>query len=623
MFLPGGFRKLSILLFISGLITGMSDIGIASALDDDIPAGSDWRYYNKTLDGQRYSPLDQINVKNAASLQEVCRIRVSDDGPFQAGLIVVDGTLYATQANDTIALNAANCVVKWRHSYHRSQAALAPMNRGVTYASGRLFRGTDDGRLICLDAGTGTELWADVIGDPGVGEYITSAPVAVNGLVITGTVASEFGIRGRVVAVDALSGREVWHFYTIPIGRETGADTWLHTNWNLHGGGGTWSTFTVDASTNEVFAPVGNAVPDFSPDDRPGRNLFSNSVVALDLLTGKLKWWYQTKPHDAQDHDLGAAPVLYRDGHGQDRVAAAGKDGYLHIIDRQAHTRIIKVAVTTVDGVQKKPSISGVVMCPGSTGGVEWNGPAFDPINQSLFVGAVDFCSIFKSSPGSGYAPGALNYGGTWTPTLDVPTGWITAIDAGTGKIKWRYHAESPVVSGITPTAGGVVLAGDNAGNFLILNSVTGELLTKIATEGSLSGGVITYLQEGRQFVAFTSGNVSRSVFGAVGRPTIIVMALPPTLPSSVAGGAKVPDANRGREVFYSMCAGCHGIDGKNIVYDGGDLTTINKRMSQEQIIAWVRNPKPPMPKVFPDLLEQKEEDDLNDVATFLAEWLH
>jgi alcohol dehydrogenase (cytochrome c) len=454
-----------------------------------------------------------------------------------------------------------------------------------------------------------------------LGEWISGAPIAWNGLIITGTVAGEFGIRGRVMAFDAATGREVWHFYTIPTGKEAGAQTWINTQWNDHGGGGTWSSFSLDPDSAEVFVPVGNPVPDFTPGDRPGQNLFSNCVLVLDALSGRLKWWYQTKANDAQDHDLGAAPLIYRDRNSQERVAAAGKDGYLHIINRTNHQLVAKTPVTTVDAKQQAPSTSGVRMCPGPVGGVEWNGPGFDPQNQTLFVGAIDYCAVFKSAPGWRFVPGGLNYGGTWSPTADTATGWITAVDAETGKVKWKYHAEAPVVSGITPTAGGIVMGGDNAGNFLVFNSVTGEVLKKFPSGGSLSGGLITYEQKGRQLIAFTSGNISRTVFGAAGRPSILIMALPAAPAGSPATQTRVPDVEHGRQVFYGMCAGCHGSDGKNILINGNDLTTVKQRMSVEQIIAWIRNPKPPMPRIFPEPLQESEQADLRDVATFLHDW--
>jgi alcohol dehydrogenase (cytochrome c) len=616
--MSGSWRRLVTVLLLASAANSWA--APPTDADGQITPGGDWSMYNKTFDGQRYSPLTQVDTKNAKSLQEVCRLKVSDHGSFQAGLLVVGDTMYATTDTDTIALDPTSCLVKWRHVYHRSQMPILPINRGVAYANGRLFRGTDDARLIALDAKTGEELWTDIVGDARNGEWLSAAPVAWNGLIFAGTAAGEFGIRGRVMAFDAETGREVWRFYTIPVGNDIGSDTWIDTKWQEHGGGGTWSSFTIDPSTGELFIPVGNPTPDLTPSDRPGANLFSNSVVALDALAGKVKWWYQTKTNDAQDHDLGAAPVLYRDRHYQDRVAVAGKDGYLHIVDRTTHKLVAKTPVTTVDAHQLPPSTAGVKMCPGAAGGVEWNGPGFDPQLQTLFVGAVDYCAIFKSNPGSSYVPGGLNYGGTWSPTSDPATGWITAVDAETGKVKWKYHAEAPVVSGITPTAGGIVMGGDNAGNFLVFNSASGEVLKKLVTGGSISGGVITYEQKNKQYIAFTSGNISRTVFGATGRPSILILSLPfRTEPPQ--DQQRQPDLAHGRQVFYGMCAGCHGSDGKNISINGNDLTTVKQRMSVEQIRAWTRNPKPPMPKIFPEPLQESEEADLRDVALFLHEW--
>jgi alcohol dehydrogenase (cytochrome c) len=445
---------------------------------------------------------------------------------------------------------------------------------------------------------------------------LPAAPVAWNGLVIIGTAAGDFGVRGRIVALDALSGREVWRFNTVPVGDEAQSNTWKTTRWNEHGGGGSWSTYTIDVTTGEVFVPVGNPVPDFTPADRPGTNLFTNSVVVLDAVTGKLRWWYQLKTNDSADHDLAAAPLLYRDKNGQERVAAAGKDGYLHIIDRASHSLVAKTAVTTVDAVPAPASTTGVRVCPGAAGGVEWNGPAYDPEHQLLFVGAVDLCSIIRSTPGSKYTPGGLNYGGSWSFTADRPSGWITAVDSTTGAVAWKYHASAPVLSGITATAGNIVFGGDNSGHFVIFESTTGKLLKDIATGGSLSGGVVTYEISGKQYVAFTSGNISRTVFGATGRPTIIVMAIPTSEDTRFT--TRRDDASRGQQLFYGLCAGCHGSDGKNI--DGYDLSTVKTRMNFAQIIEWIKHPAPPMPRAFPDPPNASEVQDLRDLATFLHE---
>lgn len=581
--------------------------------------GGQWEAYNKSLDSQRYSPLTQINAANADSLVETCRVQVAKRGAFQAGLVVVGGVMFATTSTDTLALDPTTCLIKWRHEYSRAQGATVRINRGVAYLNGRVFRGTDDGRLLALDALSGKEVWSNVVGDPRLGELIDGAPIAWNGLVITGTAVGDLGARGRIVAYDALSGREVWRFDTVPTGTQRGADTWRNTSWAQHGGGGTWSTFTIDPVTGELFAPVGNPAPDFTPADRPGDNLFTNSVVVLDARTGKLAWWYQLAPNDGLDHDLAAAPMLFRNGRNQEMVAAAGKDGYLHLIVRDTHGLQIKTAVTTVDSKLAVPTREGIRSCPGIAGGVEWNGPAFDPVRMTIFVGAVDYCAIFKNDPGSNWAPGLTSYGGSWMPLPDPSTGWVTAVDADTGKVRWKFHAEAPVIGGITPTAGGIVLAGDNAGNFYVLNSDSGAVLRKIPTGGSVSGGVVTFEQNAKQYIAFTAGNTSVGVFGAVGRPSIVVMTSK-NASSAVTAESGAPDAARGKGVFMTSCVGCHGSDGKNI--DGFDLSTVKSRMSLDQLEKWITNPLPPMPHVFPDPLDSDDERDIRDIAAYLVDGL-
>jgi len=344
--------RLLTIAFLMGAAGTVQARELAVARDEaERAAGGEWPSYNKSLDGQRYSPLRQINAGNADRLAEVCRYQVAAGGSFQAGLIVVDDVMYATTATDTLALDPVRCEVLWRHRHRRDVAAPFPVNRGVAHYAGRLFRGTDDGQVIALDARTGIELWANTVGDPAQGELVSGAPLAWNGIVIVGTAASEFGVRGRVIAYDAMTGREIWRFHTVPAPGEPNADTWRNTIWNDTGGGGggTWSHFALDPSTAEVFVPVANPIPDFVPAERPGDNLYTNSVLVLDALTGKLKWWYQLAPNDGLDHDLAAAPVLYCNSKSEQRVAAGGKDGYLHIVDRRTHQRVAKTAVTTVD----------------------------------------------------------------------------------------------------------------------------------------------------------------------------------------------------------------------------------------------------------------------------------
>ena len=586
----------------------------------DTPAGAEWPSYNKNLEGDRYSPLSQINTVNADQLAEVCRLKVADTGSFQAGLVVIDNVMYATTATDTLALDPATCALIWRHHHQRDEAAPFPLNRGVAFYAGRLFRGTDDGQVIALDARTGTQIWANKVGKPAKGELVSGAPLAWNGLVIVGTAASEFGLRGRVIAYDAMTGREVWRFHTVPAPGEPNAETWRNTVWNDTGGGGggTWSHFALDAATGELFIPVGNPIPDFVPAERPGDNLYTNSVLVLDALTGKLKWWYQLAPNDGLDHDLAAAPMLYLNSKNEARVAAGGKDGFLHIVDRRTHKLVAKTAVTSVDEPVRTPTPEGVKACPGPAGGVEWNGPAHDPKLNRLFVGSLDYCALFQSSPGTSKpAPGGYFMGGKWTG-IGEPRGWIYALNGDTGAVEWKYHADNAVLGGITPTAGGILLGGDNAGTFLVFDSASGKILKSVATGGSLSGGMITYQIRGKQYVAMTSGNVSRSLFGAIGRPNILVMALPDSVIAAQNDTSK-PSAARGHDLYTQSCAVCHGPEGN--AWNPVDLRLVKNKMKLEDLEAFIHNPRAPMPHVFAEPLSVADQKIIRDIATFILQW--
>jgi alcohol dehydrogenase (cytochrome c) len=587
-----------------------------------------WSSYNNGFKGQRFSPLTGITSENVGSLEEVCRLKVADGGSFHTGPVVVDGTMYLTTPLDTFAVDPTNCNVRWKSSYEPEEVQVYPGNRGVAVMNGRVFRGTADGRLLALDAGTGKLIWKNLVGDPTLNEFLIGAPLAWNGLVITGTSGSDFGIKGRIVAYDALTGREVWRFVTIPTGNEVGADTWEVRQAAETGGGGTWSTLTLDVITGEVFVPVGNPAPSFAPEVRPGPNLFTNSFVVLDARTGALKWWYQLAPNDGHDLDLSAAPMLYMNTEGRDVVAAAGKDGYVHVVDRVTHRLLFKTAVTTIENEGVKPSQKETRFCPGGAGGTEWNGPAFVAATRTIFVGAVDSCTMIKATPQKFVRnEGVMLWGATATQEVDRPArGWVHALDSDSGQIKWKYHADAPIVAGITPTAGGVVLTGDTAGNLLALDSATGRVLYKKNTGGAIAGGVITYAIDGRQYVAFTSGNISRSIFGAVGIPTIVIAALNATsaVRGSVVSGSAATggsfsgpqgahDLERGRELYAQNCSVCHGPHGEGGA--GKSLKKLAQRQRFEATVEWLENPRPPMPKLFPSPLGEQA---VRNIAAFI-----
>jgi alcohol dehydrogenase (cytochrome c) len=585
--------------------------------------GSQWLSYNNRLDGQRFSPLKEITPANAAQLGEVCRVQVDGPTTFHAGLVVIDGVIYTNTGRETLAINATTCAVRWKHTYTPEEDGSSPSNRGLAVLDGRVFRGTGDARLIALDAATGKLLWKNVIGAPHLGESASAAPLAWQGVVYMGIGGSELGIRGRVLAFDAQTGRELWRFNTIPMGDEKGAETWKRPASAKTGGGGIWGAMTLDPTTGELFVPVGNPWPDIDKGYRPGDNLFTNSIVVLDARTGALKWWHQTAPGDWQDLDLAAPPVLYRDSKIRDIVAFGGKDGYVTGVDRDTRKVIFRTPVTTVEHVHKAPTPAGVRVCPGYAGGVEWNGPALDRLNKTLVTGAVDICFIVKLGT-TQYTPAEVSFGGTVQP--DGPaTGWVTSIDSETGEVRWKYHAEKPVIAGVTPTEGNVTFTGDLAGNLLVFNSKTGEVAHKVQTGGALAGGVVTYEVAGRQYVAFASGNVSRLAFGALGIPSVVIMALnaagvprTPT-PAAAASTARAGAANlaNGRKLYSQVCVTCHGPDGNQIAdHKLGNLKT---QRDLATTIGYIKDPKAPMPKLYPDLIDEQS---VVDVATYLHEEL-
>jgi PQQ-dependent dehydrogenase (methanol/ethanol family) len=593
-----------------------------SAQAQESTPGGQWPSYNNRLNGQRFSPLKQVTPENAAQLGEVCRVQIDGPTSYHSGLVVVDGVIYTNTGRETVALDATTCAVRWKVSHASEEGSYSPSSRGLAVMGGRVFRGTGDTRLIALDAATGKLLWKNVIGEPGLGEGASAAPLAWQGVVYMGIAGSELGVRGRVMAFDAATGKELWRFNTIPMGNETGAETWKRKDSAKTGGGGVWGALSLDVTTGELFVPVGNPWPDIDMGYRPGDNLFTDSVVVLDARTGALKWWHQVAPADWQDLDLVAAPLLYRDSRIRDLVVIAGKDGYVTAIDRDTRKVVFRTPVTTVEHIYLKPTPEGSKMCPGYAGGVEWNGPGLDLANKLLVTGAVDVCFMVKLGK-TEYVPGQASFGGTIEPVGDA-TGWITAIDSETGEVRWKYHAEKPVVAGVTPTAGGVTFAGDLAGNLLVFNTKTGQLVHKGRAGGAMAGGLVTYDIGGKQYVAFAAGNISRNAFGDLGMPSVVIMTLNPKGPSTAldatkmgaGAGANSAMAN-GRRLYGQVCASCHGEDG-NFIADH-KLSTLAARRDLASTIDYVKNPKAPMPKMFPDLLNEQS---VVDVSTWIHEEL-
>jgi alcohol dehydrogenase (cytochrome c) len=605
---------------------------------------SGWPMYNMGYDGVRSSPLTEITVKNVANLRPVCRVTLGEEGALQAGPVVRGETLFVTTAHSTAALNATNCEPIWRYVDPPRKVDVNPVNRGVAYLDGLVFRGTPDGRLVALRSDSGHVVWNAKVGNPSIGEFTSSAPIAWHGLVYIGIAGSDWGIRGRVMAFDAKTGEEKWRFWTVPIGRERGASSWHIPETAQRGGGAMWTSYTLDPRTGELFVPTGNPAPDFNPTSRPGDNLFTNSVVVLDAKSGALRWWYQVSPNDGFDYDLGAAPVLYKARSGDGRVLLSSKDGNIYALDRRSHELKFKTPITTISKQGPIPTISGVHACPGPLGGVEWNGPAFDAATHTFYVGSVDWCGIFSLGPPV-YTQGSLYWATNIVPVAtDTARGWLTAVDAESGAIRWKFHAPAPIVAGVTHTAGGLVLTGDLHGNLYAFDAATGKLAYQTNLGGAIAGGVITYAVGGRQYVAAPAGNISRGTFGVMGSPTLFLLALGDAGQSTAVDSAAVPTivlpdvaaaepqkvgadgkpvaeataantASAGEKVFR-LCAACHGMRGEGGA--GANLQTSKRDLAG--IIAYIKAPTGTMPKLYPAPLGDAE---VSAVAAYVLTLRH
>jgi alcohol dehydrogenase (cytochrome c) len=504
----------------------------ATAASPPPPAATgDWPSYNKTLTSDRFAALDQIDTRNADRLKVLCSYDTHQYTGFTTGLIEVNGALIGTTEYDIFSLDPANCHEHWRTHEDYEPATPQGVNRGAAYMDGRLFRGTQDGRLLAYDFRTGKRLWATAIANPKIGETVPAAPIAWNGLVFAGNAGGDIkGVKGRMYALDAATGRIVWEFYLVPKGPHdvvrgpegksplTGA-TWKNAPGFPITGGATWTSYTLDPDTGLLYVPGGNPAPDFASGPRKGENLFSGSVVVLDAKTGDYRYDFKIVPVDWHDWDVSNPPAIIQTAAGRKILVVTPKNGFMYGFDLSDNRLLYKEPVTRIENATATFSTQNAVhFCPGSTGGAEWNGPAYDPDTQLIYIGEVDWCTTAKllsdqdiravknGQPWSGEASknpyetwGAPDPFGDWG-------GWLYASDAGTGLWKWRARSNFPIQSGVTPTAGGVVFFGDMGGNFYALDASTGSKLWGRKIGGAIGGGVITYTTGGQQKVAVATG---------------------------------------------------------------------------------------------------------------------
>ncbi len=507
--------------------TGPSSAQLVNAINN----ADDWLYHTHNYEGTRYSALDEINVSNVGNLRPACIFQLGDSGNFQAGPIVHNGIMYLTGAHVTTAMEADTCREIWRHTWRGQDREVWLRNRGVAIQDGYVVRGTADGYLVALDAADGALLWAKQIANPWLGETLTMAPLIHNGVIYIGPAGSEFAISGWVGAFRLADGEQLWEFKTVPGATREGGDTWDNPLGIPLGGGAVWTPFSFDVAKNELYVAVTNPAPDLPAYLRPGDNLYTNSIVALDIRTGSLNWYQQMVPNDDHDWDLTqVSPIVRTSINGVQRnlISTVGKDGILRVLDQDSHERLFEREITTVTNADLPVTTEGVYACPGVLGGVEWNGPAWHPGEQLLITPAVDMCATFTAEANPVYVPGRLFMGGTTEMDTANASGWLTAVDVNTGTIRWQYHAAQPVIAAVTTTAGGLVMTGELGGDFVVFDVALGQELYRFNTGGPMGAGIVSYAVNGKQYLAAGSGNPSALWTGGnTGSATVVVFALP------------------------------------------------------------------------------------------------
>jgi alcohol dehydrogenase (cytochrome c) len=488
-------------------------------------AAGDWPMHSHDYASTGFSKVSEITPKNVANLRQVCSYPLPEMATFESSLVEANGTIYFTSSENTYAMDAGVCRLKWR--VHHELKGPGGTVRGVALDGSRIYRGFRDGYMIAYNARNGEQIWSTQLTESGgKPATIAASPLVWNRMVFIGTSGAERACGCIIAALDAATGKVIWTFALVPTGDAPGAESWPK---GVHAGGGSvWTSLTIDPEFGALYVPTGNPGPDFSGAYRPGANLYTGSIVVLDARKGSLRTWYQLVPHDVHDWDQAAAPVLITTKSGQRRAIAAGKDGFLQAIDIASRGVVWKTPVTTIENTDAAVTPEGTHFCPGTAGGVQWNGPAYSPATNLIYVNSVDWCTTLKLDSnlpeyeeGKQFLGSANAFGDKDARKL----GWVNAVDADTGAIRWRNQMATPMVAGIAVTASGLVMTADLNGDFMAYDAASGKLLHRIATKQAGGGGVITYQTGGKQRVAMAAGLEDR-IFDIHGHPVVIVFGL-------------------------------------------------------------------------------------------------
>ncbi len=489
-----------------------------------------WLTYYGTYDGQRYSRLDQITRDNVRNLTPVWVFQAGSTGmhsgastySFEAAPIVVEGIMYVSGPDGKVwALDAETGEELWRYKHASPfdvSLCCGNVNRGVAVGHGKVYLATLNAHLVALDARSGEPVWDMTTGDVRAGESHTVAPLLVKDMVLVGSSGGEFGTRGHLDAYDAHTGQRRWRCYTIPKPGEPGAETWPDDGeaWQ-RGGANCWVTPTYDPDLNLIFQGTGNPSPDFDGAVRPGDNLYTDSVVAVDADTGEIRWHYQFTPHDLWDYDSTMENIVF-EHEGRKLLAHADKNGYFFVLDA-TNGELIRVfpfvdritwgSINSAGEVTPKvyPDEEGVPVhfWPGPAGGKEWTHMAYSPQTGLIYV-PVQEVGATATRRRREFKESIPYWGAGVAVDLDDHYGYVAAIDPLTGEEKWRWHNEYPMCASVLTTAGGLVFTGLPTGEFVALDAETGEKHWHFQCGSGHHSSPTTYSVDGRQYIAVPTG---------------------------------------------------------------------------------------------------------------------
>lgn len=492
-------------------------------------AEGQWTTYSGSFSAQRFSPLLQLTPGNVSTLRPAWVYQPPGVGTIETTPLVADGVMYVSWGPTAVAaldVKSGKPIWEWTRPIAASVLNLGfpRVNRGVAMLDATLYVGTLDGYLVALDAKSGAEKWLIHVGENPMGHSITAAPLAVDGKIIVGVSGGEAGIRGFLDAYDAKTGKQLWRFWTVPSPGEPGSQTWPGDSW-VHGGGATWLTGSYDPELKLLYWGTGNPGPDWNGDSRIGDNLYTSSLVAIDVETGKARWHFQFTPHDVHDWDANQIPVLVDTefgGTARKLVVMANRNAFFYAFDRRTGEYLLGAPYakqTWAKGLDEKgrpilipgmdPSEKGTLVYPSLQGATNWASPSYSPATGLLYVPVREMGSVYYKTAVE-YRPGTYYTGGSEKRLDEESWGAVRAIDVKTGKQAWDFALPSPTWAGVLSTAGGLVFSGSNEGNFFALDAKTGKPLWQFQTGGLIRSGPMSFAVDGRQHVAVAGG---RAIF--------------------------------------------------------------------------------------------------------------